>query len=302
MIFRSIASSGLLLTLFFFSQAPANAQQSLLGVAEVLAMPVTPPEAVISYGPDSVQFGELRLPPDGEGPFPVVVILHGGCWVAAIADLHLMDPMASRLAEAGYATWNLEYRRVGSVGGGWPNTFLDVAAGINHLRTLARQYPLDLSKVVVAGHSAGGHLALWLGAREKIASTSDVYDPDPLPLTGIISLAGIVDPESYLVREGRGCGSSVDELLGGLPEDLPDRYHDASPLRLASGSTPQILITGEEDRIVPISHVSQYAVPAAGEDHPVESVVIPAAGHFELIAPGSIAWPAIMNALGKLIN
>jgi len=269
----------------------------LMRPADLTALPVDPPDRRIAYGADSLQYGELRLPA-GEGPYPVVVIIHGGCWLNAY-DLHLMDPMATALTRAGYATWNLEYRRIGDAGGGWPGTFHDVGAGLNYLRQLASEYKLDLSRVVVAGHSAGGHLALWLAAQHRLPATSELLVAEPLPVAGVISLAGIVDPVTYLVREGEGCGAAVDELLGGWPEELPGRYQEASPMALAPLGVPQVLITGEEDRIVPLSHIAPYAEKAADNGDAVRSIAVPGAGHFEVIAPGSVAWQSVLDAVGS---
>lgn len=277
-----------------------SSQSELMSVADVRSLPVDPPERQSAYGSDPLQFGELRLP-ERKGPHPVVVILHGGCWLNAY-DLHLMDPMATALTRAGYATWNLEYRRIGDEGGGWPGTFRDVAAGLNHLRELVLEYDLDLSRVVVVGHSAGGHLSLWLAGQHQLPAGSEIAESDLLPLSGVVSLAGIVDPETYLVREGQSCGSAVDDLLGGLPEDLPERYRQASPLALAPLGVRQILITGEEDRIVPLAHVNLFYEKAKKDGDKVKSVAVPQAGHFEVIAPGSVAWRAVEKAIRKLIR
>ena len=288
-----------LLFFLIMSGGSVRAQPELMSVPEVLALPVAPAGAVISYGPDSLQFGELRLPAADNEPHPVVVIIHGGCWLSAY-DLHLMDAMATSLTGAGFATWNLEYRRVGDPEGGWPNTFLDVARGVNHLREIAGEYRLDLDHVVVTGHSAGGHLALWLGAQDQLPADSELKLPDPLPLSGIVSLAGIVDPASYLVREGRGCGSSVDELIGGLPENMPERYRQASPLQLAPLNIRQILINGVDDPIVPLAHVRPYFAEAKNKGDWLRLKKIKQAGHFEVIAPGSVAWPVIERAIRRL--
>lgn len=290
----------LLLLLGFFNVMIGHTQSDLIRVPDVLALPVSPPDAVISYGPDSLQFGELRLPEAQNTPHPVVVIIHGGCWLAAY-DLHLMDAMATSLSQMGYATWNLEYRRVGDVGGGWPHTFLDVAKGINHLRTIADEHALDLNRVVVIGHSAGGHLALWSAMQDQLPADSEIAISNPLPLSGVVSLAGIVDPESYLVREGQSCGSSVDELLGGLPEELPERYRQASPLKMAPLGIPQILISGREDGIVPLSHVAPYYKKAKQAGDRIKLKKVKRAGHFEVIAPGSVAWGAVVKAIRRVM-
>jgi acetyl esterase/lipase len=273
-------------------------EKKLMTVEDVAQIKTIPPTATISYGENEFQYGDLRIP-DTKGPHPVIVIIHGGCWLSQF-DLHLMDAMASELTEKGFATWNLEYRRVGNTGGGWPNTFLDVAKGVNHLRVLASQYNLNLRRVVVTGHSAGGHLALWLAHRSQIPERSGIYDPDPLPLSGVVSLAGIVDLRTYLDRTGRGCGSSVDELMGGLPEDLPQRYDQGSPINLTPSDLPIVLINGRRDGIVPLSHVTPYFQRAKASGEKIELIDVENAGHFEVISPGSVAWPPIEKSLIQL--
>src|SRR5439155_8576098 len=140
---------------------------------------------------DSLQFGELRLP-KGRGPFPVAIVIHGGCWRSDY-DLKHVGPLAGALTERGIATWTIEYRRIGDPGGGWPGTFEDVAQAADHLRALARRYPLDLHHVVAIGHSAGGHLALWLAARPGLPPDAALASADPLPISGVVGLAAISD-------------------------------------------------------------------------------------------------------------
>lgn len=272
----------------------------LMKFTDIKKLAFDEPTAKLQYGEDSLQFGELRIP-NTKGPHPVVVIIHGGCWLSSY-DLSLMHAMATRLTAQGYATWNLEYRRVGDEAGGWPNTFLDVAKGLNHLKTMEKEYHLNLSRVVVTGHSAGGHLALWLAGKYKIPSSFPIADPAPEPvsISGVVSLAGIVDLTTYLVRDGNSCGSSVDELAGGLPKDVPDHYKFGSPINLLPHDIPTVLITGTRDRIVPIAHVSSYLTAAGVAKAPVRAVDVSGAGHFEVIAPGSMAWSAVEKAIKKL--
>ena len=152
----------------FFAAAPLEGQY--LSAADVLSM-TSEPDFAVPYGPEPRQIGHLRIP-DGPGPFPVLVMIHGGCWMS-FADLQHTGPLTEDFTDAGVATWSIDYRPADSVGGGWPNTFLDVAAGVDHLRVLEGEHPLDLDSVVVMGHSAGGHLALWSAARHRIAPQGD---------------------------------------------------------------------------------------------------------------------------------
>src|SRR5215831_10892657 len=170
-----------------------------------LANAQVPPGAKrIAYGTHQLQFGELRVP-SRKGPYPVAIVVHGGCWVAKLPNMderavgmENMRPVAAALTDAGIATWNIEYRRLGNDGGGWPGTFQDVARATDFVRTLARDYELDLARVIAVGHSAGGHLALWLAARGRLAPTSDLYVKDPLRLTGVLDLDGPADLKATL--------------------------------------------------------------------------------------------------------
>src|SRR5579864_1380245 len=145
----------------------------------------------LSYGPDPLHYGDLRLP-DRAGPHPVIMMIHGGFWRDRF-DLEYAGHPCAALTAAGAATWNVEYRRIGNPGGGWPGTLLDVALAADHLRELAADYGLDLDRVVTMGHSAGGHLALWLAARGRIPAGETLYTPDPLPLRAAVALAGVAD-------------------------------------------------------------------------------------------------------------
>jgi acetyl esterase/lipase len=159
---------------------PACAQNLTFG--DISKLPQPPADHRISYGPDPLHFGELRLPP-GRGPHPVVIVVHGGCWFAEY-DLHHLAAFSAALTKLGAATWSLEYRRIGNGGGAWPGTFQDVARGADYVRELAKKYPLDLKRVVIVGHSAGGQLALWLAARHRLPKESALYTPDPLRPSG----------------------------------------------------------------------------------------------------------------------
>jgi acetyl esterase/lipase len=154
-------------------------------------------------------------------------------------------PFAAALTEAGIATWNIEYRRLGNEGGGWPGTFQDVAAATDVLRSLARDHPLDLTRVVAVGHSSGGHLAMWLAARQKIPPTSDLYVADPLRLRGVVDLDGPVDLKAVIPFQERACGAPViTQLLGGSPETQAARYRAASPIELLPFGLPQAFFAG----------------------------------------------------------
>lgn len=267
---------------------------------EVAAIPQPPAGEKISYGKAPQQFGELRLPA-GKGRFPVVVLVHGGCWLAEY-DYRYINPLAAALTAQGIATWTIEYRRIGDEGGGWPNTLLDVAKATDHLRVIARTHPIDTSRVVSMGHSAGGHLALWLGARAKLGKSSELYVKKPLALQGVVGLAAITDLASYRVGEPDSCNASVDQLMGGTPETQARRYAEASPLALLPLGLPQRLIQGGKDPIVPLASVAAYVDAATAAGDSASSVVDADLGHFDTAVPQTTLGEAAMAAARSLLK
>lgn len=277
---------------------PSIEEPVLLTTAEVLRLPQPEPDVRIRYGPEPSQFGELRLA-SGPGPHPVAVIVHGGCWLAEY-DLGYMSSLAEAIAEDGVATWSVEYRRIGEDGGGWPGTFLDVAAAADHVRVLAAAHDLDLTRVVAVGHSAGGHLALWLAARSGLGSDDPLRGSEPLPVRGVVSLAGIPDLAGYAAPEG--CGAAVAGLLGGEPGGDPGRLQRASPIEMLPLGVRQTMIVGGRDTIVPAEQARRYAERARAAGDQVEIRAVEAAGHFELVVPASVAWPTVREAVLGMVE
>ncbi|NHA15738.1 alpha/beta fold hydrolase [Thioalkalivibrio sp. XN279] len=263
-----------------------------------MALPVPPPDHRLSYGEHPLQFGELRLPA-GPGPHPVAVLLHGGCWRAEY-DLEHVSHMGAALARAGVAVWTPEYRRVGDEGGGWPGTFEDAARAFAWLQALAQDYPLDLDRVVLVGHSAGGHLALWLAGRHNLPAEHPLHAPGPLRVRGVVSLAGITDLVRYAEGE-RGCNAAVPLLMEGSPAEQPERYAAASPIELLPLGVPVRLLQGAVDPIVKLEQASAFADRASAYAQDVQVKLIEGAGHFDLIAPFAPAWPAVQAAVVELL-
>ena len=271
--------------------APVGAQE-LIGARELAGFPNPPADYVIPYGEDPLQFGKLRLP-EGAGPHPVVVFVHGGCWLSQF-DIAHAAAAEEALADAGYAVWSLEYRRVGDEGGGWPSTYQDVGRGADHLRKLAGAHALDTTRVVASGHSAGGTFALWLAGRGAIPPASPLHAADPLPVHAVVALAPAGDLEGLHARGV--CGRVVDRLMGGSPAEHPDRYAAASPMRLAPVGVPQTLLIGGLDAMWAPPGRAYYHHAVTVGDSQVRSVNLPESGHFEMILPTTSSWPAVLGA------
>ena len=283
--------------------SPDTAKTAKLMTPQDLAsLPTQPPDQHIAYGTDSSQYGELRVP-TGPGPHPVVVLVHGGCFKAAYAQASYFGQMGDALEAKGIATWNIEYRRLGEPGSGWPGTYLDVAHGVDHLRAIASRYQLDLRRVVIVGHSAGGHLAMWAAARSRVPKGSAIYVANPLPVRGVVDLAGPLDMTAH-IREYEGlCGDSViTTLLGGTPAAVPDRYAQASPMALLPLGVPQVIAIGTYEDFVPRELVDAYVGAATKAGDSVRTLVFPGAGHFEIASASQWTWSRIETAIRALLD
>jgi acetyl esterase/lipase len=249
-----------------------------------------PPAPAVRYGDHPDQVANLHTPAADGGPWPVVVLLHGGFWRYGW-DRTLMTPLARELAAQGFLAWNVEYRRVGQEGGGWPGTLLDVAAALD---ALAHVEQADISRVAVVGHSAGGHLALWLAARDRLPAGAPGAGPRIRPGFAV-SLAGVTDLARG-AEDGLGSGACA-ALVGGSPEEMPERYAVVSPLALVPLGVPQLLVHGSRDDVVPPSQSSAYAVAARAAGDDIELIELADADHFDVIEPSHTAWALVGERL-----
>ncbi len=250
---------------------------------------------VLRYGSAPRQHIELTKPTDGTGPVPVVVLLHGGFWMSAY-DLGLMRPLVPSLVAKGWAVANVEYRSVGDHGGGWPGTLDDAAAAIDALAG-TEEVGLDVTRVVVLGHSAGGQLAVWLAGRHRLPSGAPGADPKVRPI-GVVAEAGVLDLVAA-ADQGLG-GGAVTALLDGSPSTVPDRYAIASPVARVPIGVPVVLVHGPDDGVVPLDQSTHYRDVAtrAGED--VTLTEVPG-DHFALIDPTTTAGAAALAAVSRLL-
>ncbi len=285
------------------SEAEAVAEPAkLMTWDDLTARPRPAASQQIRWGEGATDVVDLWLP-EGEGPHPVVVMVHGGCWQKSIADKSLMDWMADALRQKGWAVWNIEYRGVDEPGGGYPGTYQDVSAATDALRDRAAGYNLNLNHVTGIGHSAGGHLILWLAARSRLPESSPLRVTDPLAFQGVIVSGGLADLEASRPVTLPSCLDAVyDQVTGMSSAERPDPLSDTSPARLLPIGVPFISVNGSEDRIAPplLGDALTRKAEAAGDV--TSLIVVPATGHVELVAPGTAVFDVQADVLASFID
>ena len=263
----------------------------------IFSIPVPKADYRVRYGPNVLNFMDIRIPKK-PGPHPVLFVLHGGFWKAEY-NLDHIGHLCSAFTKLGVATCNVEYRRVGHVGGGWPGTFQDLALALDKLGELGREHNFDPDRIVVLGHSSGGHLAFWLAGLHKLESSELCrYNPS-MRFSAAVSLAGILD-----LRDAwrLGVGTKVlGKLLGGTPEKFPGRYNMTSPAALLPLGIRQLLIHGKRDRVVPYTMSEHYYKLASSLGDDVTLLPLPT-GHFGLIDPYSKVWSSVVAWILPLLG
>ncbi|MFT6897307.1 MAG: acetyl esterase/lipase [Paraglaciecola sp.] len=265
-------------------EVPANLSSDV-SYKSVTALTYEPAEVKLAYGEGPLQYGLLWLPEHerpGE-PAPLVIFVHGGCWLN-VYDINHSNAFSSALSQAGYAVWSIEYRRSGDVGGGWPGSLNDVLRGISFAQSF-NDYPIDLTQVVITGHSAGGHLALLAGAADKHAFVNGNA------VKAVVGLAAISDIGTYSLGDN-SCQTAVSQFMGGDYSDNSDDYQQATPnVRSLPGRS--LLLQGDGDNIVPVSQASNSQF---------EHLIVPGAGHFDWIHPQTHAFKLFLLQLEALFN
>jgi acetyl esterase/lipase len=251
---------------------------------DILSLPPPPADFRLAYGSDPNQFGDLRLP-KAKGPFPVVLNLHGGFWRAQY-DLAHAGHLCAALTGLGIATWNVEYRRVGNEGGGWPGTMEDVVSAHRFIPQMAKRHPLDASRVLVMGHSAGGQLALCMAA----------HGPS---IRRAVALAGVLDLErAYQLHLS---SDAVVEFLGGTPSAVAEHYQEADPMKLSIPKARQVVLYGSADDVVPPDFSRKYGETKKKRGEEISFLEIAKADHFDLIDPRSPAWKQVAASVQTML-
>jgi acetyl esterase/lipase len=280
--------------------AAHSATADPIEIPTFVALPKPAPTASIQYGPADVQTIDV-FRPDGDGPHPVAILIHGGCWNVRTAGREQVRPIAADLTRRGIAVWSIGYRRANETGGGYPGTYQDVATAIDRFRAEAATFRFDLTRTVLVGHSAGGHLALWAASRDQFAEGHALRGSEPFVPPTVISLAGIGDLKAFARLVPTTCGPDVLERL--VPLNAPDPYADVSPLALPPPGGRIVMVSGVIDRLVPPYAAHDYArAMRQRRAAPVELVDIADAGHFDLVTPGTPAWAEISARIAAALG
>ncbi|MEV4783731.1 alpha/beta hydrolase [Burkholderia sp. LMU1-1-1.1] len=268
---------------------------------DYLALTGPAPSLHVAYGAAPSQFAEL-FAPSGDGPFPVAVVIHGGCWTREFGGITQMRNIAGDLLRQGVAVWNVEYRRFDEDGGGYPGMYHDVATAMDRLRALAPAHRLDLSRIVLVGHSAGGHLAQWAGARARLPRTSPLYVADPLPVPTVISLGGLADLRNEAALIKTSCERDTAQLAGTPSAVRPDVFADTSPAEMLPSGVRTVLIHGEFDTVSPIRAGHDYARRAIAAGDAAEVIVLPGGSHYDEVAATSPSWSIVSAQIRKALG
>ena len=286
------------LLIFIFSSQSVQAQ--LVSWRDVLKLENAKPDHHIPFGTDSLQYGELWLP-GSEDAHTSVIMIHGGCWLAMYPGVELMNAMAEDLSSRGFAVWNIDYRRIGHPGGGYPGTFLDVANGADEFIRIAETFNLPKDRIIAAGHSAGGHLATWLALRPQLSTESELYTENPIHIDAVVSLAGINDLERYAHYGASPCGKdTIEQLIDAENRESP--YHDTSPSEMLPLRVPLVEISAAFDSPVPPFFGYHFVNDVLQTGGDAELILLQDAGHYEMIYPPSREWNTVLEVLETILK
>jgi acetyl esterase/lipase len=284
----------------FAGVAPVRAADAApaapMKLAGYMALNGPAPSATVRYGSAPSQYAELFLPP-GKGPFPVAVLVHGGCWTEEFGGIVQLRNLAGALAARGIASWNVEYRRVDEAGGGYPGTYQDMNAALDTLAAQAGRYPLDLARLVAVGHSAGGQLVQWMAGRARIPAASPLHPSGALQVRRVVSLGGLADLRHEAALIQSSCERTTVELAGSPSAARPDVFSDTNAAELMPNGSSTILVTGALDSVSPPRVARDYAQRARAAGDAAEVLILPGASHYDEVAASSASWPLVLQAI-----
>ncbi|NKB38676.1 MAG: alpha/beta fold hydrolase [Gammaproteobacteria bacterium] len=292
-IMQYVSAAILLQGLIGSCLAETDEKSTLISLQEAVTTTQQPADYRLNYGPGVFQFGDLRLP-EGEGPYPLVVIIHGGCWTAKYG-LHLMDAMAERLTSLGFATWNPEFRRIGMKGGEWSDIFTDVLMATHYVDNLASRFNLDRQNITLTGHSSGGHLVLWLAHQQQL-----INKHEKLNIKAVVSLAPLTDLSKVAQDDSLPCHDTVGGLMGGSLAEFPKRYQQASPVQMADTDLKIVVVNGDQDSKGFYRQFVDYRQSMKKRSRKISHLEVAPSGHFEMITPGTNAWQDLEKVFLRL--
>ena len=259
------------------------------------------PTEHVAYGPAPLQYIEL-FEPRGLGPFPMVILIHGGCFMNSYEGMPQMRGMAAALAAKGIAVWSIEYRGLDTLGGGYPGTWLDVRSAVDLLADQAKARHLDTRRLVAVGHSAGAALALWLAGRERLPRSSVLYETHPLPVRNVVALGGTGDFRPVAAVMKAKCGFDISQIAGLPTAARPNVFADTTAIDLTPNGSETVFVNGDHDTIGTPKDSADYAARVRERGDAAQTVVLPGASHFDEVAVTSPAWslvePVILKAIG----
>jgi acetyl esterase/lipase len=291
--------AGAALAIAFLASRSVSAKPMTLN--DYMALKGPKPTEHIAYGPAPLQYVEF-FKPDGNGPFPIVVLIHGGCFMNKYGGVPQMRAMAGALVAKGAAVWNVEYRALDAPGGGYPGTFLDVRSAMDLLVAQSKSRHLDTHRLVVVGHSAGAPLSLWAAGRGRLPESSPLYEAHPLPIRKVVALGGFGDLRPMVESSKKGCGFEMSQLTGAPSAARPDVYADTNPFDLTPNGSATVFINGDHDTIVPPKLSADYAARLRERGDSAETLLLPGESHYDEVAITSPGWPLVERVILKAVG
>ena len=291
--------------------------RALLAIVAFISIAAQAEDAkTIKYGAEETSFGELLLPASKAGPLPVAVLIHGGCWRSDRGSTASFRAMANALAEDGIATWNIEFRRVGHEGGGWPGTFLDLGKAVDLLPKLSREHALDLRRVVLVGHSSGGYFAAWLASRKRLPGTSEIRGEPAVEFSGVVMADAFIDPLVIDSKSANGklyCDDPVlERLVGGLPDARAEQLRQISPIAWLPWGIPQeYVVSSRRYPVTPPRPLADGRTTMVMQDYPalaraagdrMNVDIVDDADHGDFTKPDTAAFAAVRRAVARLLG